>query len=639
MAAESPQHGTTVVTLPPQFGPYRVIRRLGRGGMGVVFLAEDTRLSRKVAIKICSVNTDNPVALNRFQREATSAASLRHPNLCPVYEFDVRDGIPYLAMAYIDGPTLGEWAAGRGSLEPRTAAALVAKLAVGMRAAHARGVVHRDLKPGNILLDKGEPVIVDFGLARQEGGDVHLTQKGAILGTPSYMSPEQVAAEGPIGPQSDIYALGVILYELLTGRCPFTGAQGVVMANILYQPTPPPRTHRPDLDPGLEAVCLKAMAKSTKDRYATMGDLAKALAPFAKGAPPATSPKGAAPHRLPRIAAPDTDAVLPPTLPTTPLRGPMPFKKAKSGAALHIFLLLLCLGALAAVISIPWWKSRQPDPVASRPDDTPPPEKETPPKTDDAKKPSEPEPVFTNTVGMKMVLVKPGRFEMGSPVSDNERFPEELLHTVRLTRPYYLGACEVTQQQFERVMGKDRNPSAFTAAKGGGPDRPVDSVTWEEAVDFCKRLSALEKRDYRLPTEAEWEYGCRAHTTGPFNFAGTTGLKTHGWFKDNSANKTQPVGRKTANAYGLFDMHGNVSEWCADVYDKDFYRRSPQNDPQCTGVGDRVVRGGSWSSTARNCRSANRTGAKSDTRYNNIGFRVALSVPASFSVTRKWLDK
>jgi formylglycine-generating enzyme required for sulfatase activity/predicted Ser/Thr protein kinase len=634
MAAEFPRPGTVCgVTLPAQFGPYRVVRRLGRGGMGVVFLAEDTRLSRHVAIKVCNIGADNAAALERFRREARSAALLRHPNLCPVYEFDVCDGIPYLAMAYIDGPTLAEWMAPRLPLDQRLAAGLVAKLAVGMRAAHAQGVIHRDLKPGNVLLDKGEPIIVDFGLARKESGEGHLTQLGAVLGTPAYMSPEQVAAEGPIGPASDVYSLGVILFELLTGRCPFSGTGGVVLAQILYDPTPPPRTHRPDLDAGLEAVCLKALAKSPQDRHASMSAFAKALAPYSKSSAPGQKPVKPVQPPPPRVAPSDTDALQPPTHPAAsphqPPRAGLPTQRAP-GVAWHILLLVVGLAALAAVISLPWWTGR-PANSPSEPADRSGPSDETKPtvKAADGNKPTEPVASFTNSVDMKLLLIKPGTFEMGSSPADADRFPDEFRHRVRITRPFYLAATEVTQAQFERVMGKNSNSSTFTQAKGGGPDHPVEAVTWYEAVDFCKRLSALEKRAYRLPTEAEWEYACRADTTGPYNFSGAAGLKGHGWYADNAGHRTQPVGSKPANGWGLVDMHGNVAEWCADTYDKDYYRHSPAADPFCQGPGEtRVARGGAWSSTARNCRSANRIEGKPDFRYNDIGFRVALSVDA-----------
>ena len=196
-------------------------------------------------------------------------------------------------------------------------------------------------------------------------------------------------------------------------------------------------------------------------------------------------------------------------------------------------------------------------------------------------------------------------------------------HPVEIGQPFYLGAFEVTQEQFEKVLGKERNPSFFTKAKGGGPNFPVENVTWAEAVEFCQRLSDApeekkERRVYRLPTEAEWEYACRADTTGPYNFGDVTGLPSHAWFKDNSNSRTHPVGGMPANGWGLHDMHGNVSEWCQDWYQAQYARPGQQDF--------RVARGGSWSSIASTCRSANRGNAIPDRRFDTIGFRVAATL-------------
>jgi formylglycine-generating enzyme required for sulfatase activity/predicted Ser/Thr protein kinase len=647
MAQESPNPAAAAFSLPNPFGPYRVVRRLGRGGMGVVYLAEDTRLGRPVALKVCSVSASDGPALERFRREARSAAALRHRNICPVYEFDVRDGIPYLAMAYIEGPTLAEWMAPRVPLEQRTAAALVARLAAGMQAAHARGVVHRDLKPGNVLMEKGEPVIVDFGLARQAGGQAQLTNKGAVLGTPTYMAPEQAAGESVIGAATDVYALGVILYELLTARPPFDGPAGVVLAQILYGTTAPPRSHRPDLDPRLEAVCLKAMARAPGDRFASMNELARALAAFARGAPaaPPPAPQQAAKAAPPDAAGPgwwatpkpaaDTVANQPLTQPTTPPRKPRRSGDRPVGVSgLHVLLVFVCLAALGTVVSLPWWKDLFSGSPGRSEGEKRPVEKPPPDKPDDGDNPSgEPAPELTNSLDMRLVLIRPGSFRMGSLPDDTDRFQNEFAHPVRITRPFYLGTFEVTQAQFEHVMGKGRNPSFFTKEKGGGPNNPVESVTWEEAVEFCKRLSESPEekkhhRVYRLPTEAEWEYAARAGSTGPYSFSGGAGrLVAHAWFKDDAARKTHPVGGKLANAWGLHDIHGNVAEWCADWFDEKYYEHGPENDPECKTPSDgRVARGGSWSHNARNCRCPNRGSAKPDARFDNIGFRVAVTV-------------
>jgi serine/threonine protein kinase len=287
--------------LPRPFGRYRLLKRLGEGGMGSVYLAEDTALVRRVALKIPLFGpADDAEGRERFFREARAAATLDHPYLCPVYDVGEIDGQLYLTMAYIEGKSLAESLRGEG-LPPRQVAALVGKLAVALEAAHAKGVIHRDLKPANVMIKetghRREPVIVDFGLARREdAGEGHVTRTGQILGTLDYMAPEQIRGDqNAIGPACDIYALGVILYELLTGRRPFIGSGLAVAGQILTQDPLPPSEHRPGIDPRMEAICLKAMAKKIEDRYASMGAMAAALTDFLKAAPSKSAPEAPAP--------------------------------------------------------------------------------------------------------------------------------------------------------------------------------------------------------------------------------------------------------------------------------------------------------------------------------------------------------
>jgi uncharacterized protein (TIGR03067 family) len=268
--------------LPERFGRYRIVNLLGQGGMGAVYLAHDTQLDRRVALKVPNFSgQDDPSALERFYREARAAATFEHPNLCPVYDVGEIAGTHYLSMAYVEGESLADGLKRGLTLSQRDAAALVRKVALAMSEAHAHGVIHRDLKPSNVMLNRrGEPVVMDFGLARRvQKEDIRLTRTGSLLGTPAYMPPEQVAGDiNRVGPASDVYSLGVILYELLTGTLPFRGSLGEVMAGILTEQPKPPSALRRDIEPQLEAVCLKAMAKKPEDRYASMTDLAVALA-------------------------------------------------------------------------------------------------------------------------------------------------------------------------------------------------------------------------------------------------------------------------------------------------------------------------------------------------------------------------
>lgn len=304
-----------VEQIPREFGRYRIIDRIGRGGMGAVFKAHDTQLDRTVALKVPFLGNDSGEIKQRFYREARAAATLHHPNICPVYDVGEFRGLPFLTMAFIEGKSLGEVVKTGQTIAAQQAALLCRKLAQAMQQAHSHGVIHRDLKPGNVLLQaNSEPVIMDFGLARRhdDRASEGLTRQGDVIGTLEYMSPEQLDGDNAaVGPAADIYALGVLLYEILTGRRPFTGNTASMLASILLKPPPRPTEIKPDIPPQLEEICLKAMARKPEDRYPTMAEFAAALTEFIR------SPRQGAPSRV-------TPAPVPPATPQSGATTPRP---------------------------------------------------------------------------------------------------------------------------------------------------------------------------------------------------------------------------------------------------------------------------------------------------------------------------
>jgi serine/threonine protein kinase len=273
---------------PTYIGRYQIERLLGEGGMGAVYLARDPQLDRPVALKVPRLT--GTVADARFAREARAAAALRHPNICPIYDLGEAGGVKFLCLAYVRGEPLSR-KLGPGRSSPiDEAVATVRTIARALHEAHSHGIIHRDLKPANIMIDEtGQPVVMDFGLAKPcLPLTTQLTAAGDILGTPAYMSPEQIEGDvARMGPACDIYALGVILYELITGHVPFSGdLVSLAMQVVADAPTPPSR-HRPGLEPRLDAICLKALAKQPADRWPSMAAFADALDEVLRGPSPA----------------------------------------------------------------------------------------------------------------------------------------------------------------------------------------------------------------------------------------------------------------------------------------------------------------------------------------------------------------
>jgi len=286
-----------VMTLPVTFGDYELLEEVGRGGMGVVYRAFQNSLGRTVAIKmLLRRDLATPGDLARFRSEAEAAAQLDHPGIVSIFEVGEYEGHPFYSMQFVEGTTLAKRLL-QGPLPARKAAALLAKVADAVHMAHARGVLHRDLKPSNILIDSdGKPHVSDFGLAKRLEADVSVTHTGAILGTPCYMSPEQAAgSRGDVGPTSDVWSLGAILYQMLIGRPPFQASSPMdTLLAVLESDPPLPRSIDRQVDRDLEMIALKTLQKPQELRYATAADLAADLRAFLAGEPVAARHGGLA---------------------------------------------------------------------------------------------------------------------------------------------------------------------------------------------------------------------------------------------------------------------------------------------------------------------------------------------------------
>jgi formylglycine-generating enzyme required for sulfatase activity len=595
---------------------YEVQETLGKGGMGEVLLATDTRLNRKVAIKrMLGDATKSQTAVKRFLTEAQSIAALNHFNIVQIYDHGRDKDGPFLIMEYVGGGSLLDKCR-EGALPLEEAVELTCQLCDGLSQAHDAGIIHRDIKPANILLtNDGLPKLTDFGLAKDETADTGQTMAGAVLGTLDFMPPEQRRDATQTDARSDLWSLAATLYQLVTGESP----------NPI---------DLDDIPEKLRPVISKGLKRKPDARYQTTREFRDALLGCVRSAAPEVA--------TPVANSPVSEVTV------EPVAGECPKCHTKNEASRKFCSNGTCGGplrvtCLACEIEIPVWDQvcgecggNQKELLAAKIAE----EKRL---ADEERIHEEErlaieqrlaaamrEPLITNSIGMQFKLIPAGTFQMGKG---------QEAHTATLTQPFHLGVYAVTQDQYEKVTGA--NPSNFKS-----PQNPVEMVSWDDAVEFCRKLSDLpaEKSTgsvYQLPTEAEWEYACRAGTTTTYSFGdGESSLRDYAWYRSNSAypqsggfwsglfkeasSYHHPVGEKKPNPWGLYDMHGNVWEWCQDWYGD--YSSSSVTDPQGVKSGSlRVYRGGGWSSSSGICRSAIRGRITPDHRSGNLGFRVLRS--------------
>jgi serine/threonine protein kinase len=323
--------GPTELSDGDEFAGYRIERRLGRGGMGILYLALEAGLDRRVALKLIAPEAAvEEVFAKRFAEESRIAASIEHPNVVPIYAAGEEDGVPFIAMRYVAGSDLSQRIAREGRLAPEQAVALIAQVGNGLDAIHAAGLVHRDVKPANVLLSGGEAdhaYITDFGVARNVATQSGLTQTGRFVGTLDYVAPEQIAGAA-LDARVDVYALGCLLFKLLTGEVPFPreGEAARLYAH-LNDPPPAPSLYAPEVSMALDDVVVRAMSKQPGDRYPSAGDLGRAATAALSGSP-VTVPEhtvatGAAATRTAETMQPEP----PPTEPETMASDSAPTRK------------------------------------------------------------------------------------------------------------------------------------------------------------------------------------------------------------------------------------------------------------------------------------------------------------------------
>jgi formylglycine-generating enzyme required for sulfatase activity/uncharacterized ferredoxin-like protein len=589
-------------------GNYVLREPIGGGGMGRIFKAYHRRMKREVALKILAPELlRSDAARARFQREVEAVARLSSPHIVAAYDAGEDRGRDYLVMEYVAGRDLADLVKQQGPLPVAQALQCILQAARGLERAHAAGIVHRDVKPANLFMaDCGSRIsdskgavaacqsairnpqsamvkVLDLGLARLQpaptaaaNGD--LTSSHVVVGTAAFMAPEQASNTHQVGFQADVYSLGCTLHYLLTGRPPYEG-QTVMEVLFAHREVPIPSLcqARPDCPRALDELFRRMMAKRAADRCPDMRTVIGSL------------------ERL---------------LTQQPNRAPRPFRARRRllrvGVTLAASLLVgaVSLFALHGGFSSPARQQTSPVEPSSA----------------------------SRSPAVELVQVPAGEFQMGSPGSDADASPDELpRHRVKITQAFLIGKHKITQAQYQEVMGA--NPSAFRPGgrfrkrlgKADTRDHPVESVSWLDAVEFCNRLSKRHGLQpyyqinggqvslrggsgFRLPTEAEWEFACRAGSDTCWHFGNRAAdLDAYAWHAGNSGDITHPVGQKKPNPLGLHDMHGNVPEWCWDHYDPDYYKDSRSSDPPGSSKGTtRVHRGGAWNSPAHRTRSAAR---------------------------------
>ena len=641
-----------------QGGKYKIEATLGQGTFGITYLGT-ARLTlngglvareivTKVAIKEffmrevnvrdndgrCVEGSSSSVFTNyrhRFRREAENLAKLDHPNIIRVYDVFDENGTTYYSMEYVEGLTLDAYIQQHHPLPEADAVAILGRVGSALSFMHSQRMLHLDLKPKNIMYSsKGEVFLIDFGLSKQFGANGEPESSTTIgAGTPGYAPLEQAnpIKDGTFPATLDIYALGATMYKTLTGQRP------PVATDVLNEGFPLEPLVQHHRSPSLIKVIACCMSPMRKDRYQTVADLLRAYPPLAvedektefKEDTEATILDDVQPVKHPTSTVPVTPPIVEKKVsvqpspkekkaiePSKDIARPaasMKFTRTESLSVLAgLLMVLLVIGAIVIRCAdnhffdntIPLY-----------------------PLQGDNKQD------FTvNGVTFTMVLVEGGTFTMGATAEQTGANDDEKpAHQVTLS-DYYIGQTEVTQALWKAVMGETPTSDGdqWETKYGLGDNYPAYYISYDDVLSFISKLNSLTGRTFRMPTEAEWEYAARGgNKSEGYLYSGGNTLDNVGWHLDNSSREAHPVVQKSANELGLYDMSGNVWEWCSDW--KDSYSSSPQTNPTGPSTGiSRVLRGGSWDSDATTfSRVANRGYNSPWIRSSAYGVRLAFS--------------
>jgi len=515
---------------------YEIIEEIGRGGMGVVYKARQLDLDRIVAVKRILPEAGSFSTAARFSREKRTIAKLNHRNILTVFDAGEDEEGPWLSMEYIEGGrTLKHRVKEEGALPEEDVITIGKSLCNALQYAHDQRVIHRDVKPSNVLLTRdGTLKLADFGLAREGGGIGH-TQPNVGMGTPNYAAPEQLEDAKNVDHRADIYGLGATLYHLSSGVLP---------------PSPPPPVRMHPLPAGLREVLKKALEEKPANRFISMKEMRQALGALRER------------HSIPIQNVPSERESN--ERGVEALEEKTPFEKTAAPPIIKGFKFLReekfsCGGETNAVK------------------------------------------IYMHKTGLEFVLVPGGAFMMGSPDFEVGRKDNESPQHRVTVKPFLLCRTQCTQKAWDLIGGSDDRPQDVA-------DLPIQCVTWKDSTAWCR------KAGLRLPSEAEWEYACRAGTTTRF-FFGDSDSQLGDYIWDDRVLRVIVelfrVAGKKPNALGLYDMHGNGSEWCQDTW-HDNYRRAPTDGSAWESwfSSYRVVRGSNNNDPLFNrsaCRSKHRS--------------------------------